>query len=43
MRFSAMTGVRPRKAVFPLERAAGAYEPMMSSKARFRVMITTGN
>jgi len=28
--------------VFPLERAAEAYERMMSGKARFRVVLTTG-
>ena len=28
--------------VFPLERAAEAYEHMMSGKARFRVVLTTG-
>jgi D-arabinose 1-dehydrogenase-like Zn-dependent alcohol dehydrogenase len=28
--------------VFPLERAAEAYERMMSGKARFRVVVTTG-
>jgi D-arabinose 1-dehydrogenase-like Zn-dependent alcohol dehydrogenase len=27
---------------YPLERAAEAYERMMSGKARFRVVITTG-
>jgi len=29
--------------VFPLERAAEAYELMMSGKARFRVVLTTGH
>jgi len=43
MRFSAMTGVRPMTETFPLERASEAYERMMSNKARFRVVITTGN
>ena len=28
---------------FPLERAAEAYERMMSGKARFRVVLTTGS
>jgi D-arabinose 1-dehydrogenase-like Zn-dependent alcohol dehydrogenase len=37
--FSALTGVRPMIEVFPLERAAEAYERMMSGKARFRVVI----
>ena len=41
--FSALTGVRPMTEVFPRERAAGAYERMMSNKARFRVVLTTGN
>jgi D-arabinose 1-dehydrogenase-like Zn-dependent alcohol dehydrogenase len=27
---------------FPLERAAEAYERMMSGNARFRVVLTTG-
>src|ERR1700680_2010860 len=40
--FCALTGVRPMTEVFPLERAAEAYERMMSGKARFRVVITTG-
>jgi propanol-preferring alcohol dehydrogenase len=39
--FSAEAGVRPRNEVFPLERAAEAYERMMSGKARFRVVLTT--
>jgi D-arabinose 1-dehydrogenase-like Zn-dependent alcohol dehydrogenase len=42
LRFSAMTGVRSMNEVFPLERAAEAYERMMSGKARFRVVLTTG-
>ncbi len=29
--------------VYPLEQAAEAYERMMSGKARFRVVLTTGN
>ena len=40
--FAALTGVRPMTEVFPLERAAEAYERMMSGKARFRVVLTTG-
>jgi D-arabinose 1-dehydrogenase-like Zn-dependent alcohol dehydrogenase len=39
MRFSAMTGVRPRIEIYPLERAAEAYERMMSGEARFRVVL----
>ena len=43
MTFSARTGVRPMIETFPLEEAAEAYDRMMSNKARFRVVITTGN
>jgi len=32
--------VRPMTEVFPLERAADAYERMMSGEARFRVVLT---
>ena len=42
LRFSAMTGVRPMTEVFPLEHAEHAYARMMSNKARFRVVLTTG-
>jgi D-arabinose 1-dehydrogenase-like Zn-dependent alcohol dehydrogenase len=42
MRFSTLTGVRPMTEAFPLERAAEAYERMMSGKARFRVVLETG-
>jgi D-arabinose 1-dehydrogenase-like Zn-dependent alcohol dehydrogenase len=41
--FSALTGVRPMTEVYPLERVAEAYERMISNKARFRVVLTTGN
>ncbi len=40
--FSARTGVRSMNEVFPLERVAEAYDRMMSGKARFRVVLTTG-
>jgi D-arabinose 1-dehydrogenase-like Zn-dependent alcohol dehydrogenase len=40
--FSALSGVRPMTEVFPLERAAEGYDHMMSGKARFRVVLTTG-
>ena len=40
--FSVQTGVRSMNEVYPLERAAEAYERMMSGKARFRVVLTTG-
>ena len=39
--FSLLTGVRAMTEVFPLERAAEAYEHMMSGKVRFRAVLTT--
>jgi D-arabinose 1-dehydrogenase-like Zn-dependent alcohol dehydrogenase len=41
LEFAARTGVRPMNEIFPLERAAQAYERMMSGDARFRVVLTT--
>ncbi len=41
--FSVLSGVRSMNEVFPLESAADAYESMMSGKARFRCVLTTGN
>ena len=41
--FSALSGVRAMTEVFPLERAAEAYEHMISGKARFRAVLTTGH
>ena len=41
--FSKLTGVRSMNEIFPLERADEAYEHMMSGKARFRVVLTTGH
>jgi D-arabinose 1-dehydrogenase-like Zn-dependent alcohol dehydrogenase len=41
--FSVLSGVRSMNEVFPLERAAEAYELMMSGKARFRDVFTTGH
>jgi alcohol dehydrogenase/propanol-preferring alcohol dehydrogenase len=43
MEFCARTGVRSMNELYPLERAAEAYERMMSGKARFRVVLTTGS
>ena len=40
--FSQRTGVRAMTEIFPLERAAEAYEHMMSGKARFRAVLTMG-
>ena len=42
LNFSSLTGVRPQVEVYPLEKAAEAYDRMMSGKARFRVVLTTG-
>jgi D-arabinose 1-dehydrogenase-like Zn-dependent alcohol dehydrogenase len=41
--FSVLSGVRSMNEVFPLERAAEAYDLMMNGKARFRCVLTTGN
>ena len=41
--FSVLSGVRSTNEVFPLERAAEAYDHMMSGKAKFRSVLTTGN
>ena len=40
--FSVLSGVRSMNEVFPLERAAEAYDKMMSGKSRFRCVLTTG-
>jgi D-arabinose 1-dehydrogenase-like Zn-dependent alcohol dehydrogenase len=40
MQFSALTGVRPMIERYPLEKAAEAYQQMISGKARFRVVLT---
>jgi len=41
--FSVLSGVRSMNEVLPLERVTEAYERMISGKARFRVVMTTGN
>src|SRR5213082_1635328 len=41
--FSALSGVHSMNEIFPLERAAEAYERMMSGKARFRVVLDMGS
>ena len=41
--FSLLSGVRSMNEVFPLDRAVEAYERMVSGKARFRVVLTTGS
>ena len=42
LRFSVLVGVRSMNEVFPLEKVADAYERMIGGKARFRVVLTTG-
>jgi propanol-preferring alcohol dehydrogenase len=37
--FSALSGVKPMIEEFPLDRAAEAYDRMMSGAARFRVVL----
>ena len=41
LKFAAQAGVHPRIELYPLEKAAEAYDRMMSGKARFRVVLTT--
>lgn len=41
--FSVLSGVRAMNEVYSIEQAPEAYERMLSGKARFRVVITTGN
>ncbi|GAA1914070.1 alcohol dehydrogenase [Streptantibioticus ferralitis] len=41
MRFCRITGVRPMVETMPLEKAAEAYDRMMSNDARFRMVLTT--
>src|SRR6266581_4310457 len=40
--FSVLAGVRSMNEVYPLEKVTEAYDRMMSGKARFRVVLTTG-
>lgn len=40
LNFSLQTGVKSMNEVYPLEKAAEAYDRMMSGKARFRVVLT---
>lgn len=42
MKFSVLAGVRPVIERFPLEKAALAYERMMTSKVQFRGVLTVG-
>ena len=38
--FSVQSGVKSMNETYPLERAAEAYDRMMSGKARFRAVLT---
>ena len=40
LQFSVLTGVRPMIERYPLEKAAEAYDQMISGRARFRVVLT---
>jgi D-arabinose 1-dehydrogenase-like Zn-dependent alcohol dehydrogenase len=40
LRFAELSGVRPMIETYPLEKAAEAYERMMSGNAQFRVVLT---
>jgi D-arabinose 1-dehydrogenase-like Zn-dependent alcohol dehydrogenase len=40
--FSSLMRIAPRIETYPLEEAAAGYERMLSGKARFRVVLTTG-
>jgi D-arabinose 1-dehydrogenase-like Zn-dependent alcohol dehydrogenase len=42
LKFSDLAGIKPMIETYPLEKAEEAYDRMMSGKARFRVVITTG-
>jgi alcohol dehydrogenase len=43
LEFSVLSGVRSMNEVVPLEKVAEGYQRMMDGKARFRVVLTTGN
>jgi len=43
LEFSVVSGVRPMIERYPLEKAADAYQQMISGKARFRVVLTMGS
>ena len=43
LNFSAQSGVRPMIEKYPLEKAAEAYDQMISGRARFRVVLIMGN
>jgi D-arabinose 1-dehydrogenase-like Zn-dependent alcohol dehydrogenase len=42
LNFSALNGIKPQIETYPLDKAPEAFDRMMSGKARFRVVLTTG-
>ena len=42
LNFSALQGIKPSIETYPLDQAPAAFDRMMSGKARFRVVLTTG-
>jgi len=40
LQFSALAGVRPMIEGYPLDKAAQAYDQMLSGRARFRAVLT---
>ena len=42
LEFSLLTGVKPKIELYPLDKAPEAFDRMMSGKALFRVVLTTG-
>jgi D-arabinose 1-dehydrogenase-like Zn-dependent alcohol dehydrogenase len=42
LRFSSLTGIRPMIETYPLEKAAEAFDRMMSGQVRFRAVLTMG-
>jgi len=42
LKFSVLAGVRSMNEIYPLEKVAEGYERMTSGRARFRVVLTTG-
>jgi D-arabinose 1-dehydrogenase-like Zn-dependent alcohol dehydrogenase len=43
LNFSVLSGVRSMNESFPLDRAAEAYDHMLSGKARFRVVLNVAS
>jgi alcohol dehydrogenase/propanol-preferring alcohol dehydrogenase len=43
LNFSAQAGIKSMNESYPLEQSAAAFDRMLSGKARFRVVLTTGD